>query len=286
MIYNKSNSIRIFCDRVCMKIKEPKETLNDIHEELSSNMEDEVQQLIENGLDEKQAIIKTIQKHGSPQHVVDELSLIYKTRRFILPVFGITAISLLIISVFLISIFYYWNYSLHSQQIHKFSGFLMGLHAESNHDEINEAVKEFVSVHFVDDSFYNDAIWLGVRSIEDQQEYTFVYPPSAGLNIAKYPRTEGIFTQTFFSGVSVNLPNTNIIVDGDIAQVLIKHNVIYIGFFMFLLYWVTFSIWALNNIKYINGKNTMTSTALIVLFNFIGFIIYYKYCPQSRKLSY
>lgn len=267
-------SIHEYCNKICMKIKESKEIVKELHEEMAANMKEHVFQLIESGIEQDKAVETTINKQPPPQQMVNELSSLYRTRKFISAFWGYLTIASAVVGILLVSTFYYWNNNLYSEQMDTLAYGLRNIPAEFVNDGINDDVKAWAA-NIVDKSNNIEAIWLGIRENNGSiQPYDFVYPSSVGLDVSAYPRTDGFFTNSFFSGASIELPNTNVILEADMAQTQMKYNVLLIGLIAIAIYWFSFSLWALKNLAYVTGKHTISAILIIIIFNFIGFLVY------------
>ena len=268
--------IHEFCQKVCFKINESKETKEEIYEELKSNMEEEVIELVKNNFTSAEATKMVLQGYHSPQKMVNKLSEIYKTKKWLNGKLLKLAAFCLIFSIIFISTFYYWNFKYIKLQAEQFFDLLPDT-VEFIENGVSLETEEMIK-YGVDNFLSVQAAMISIVEYEDAYnfngEYQYIYNSKERNRLFEKER-EHIFDFPFY-GISKRIPNSDIIVEAQIKLIQLSNNILYFGIFLFACYWFLFSTWAVSNLKYNHVNKLQLAVVIVLLFNIVGYLFYVK----------
>lgn len=268
--------IHEFCQKVCLKINESKEIKEEIYEELKSNIEEEIIELVKNNFTSAEATKMVLQGYHSPQKMVNELSKIYKTKKWINGKLLNLAAFCLIVGVIFISTFYFWNFKYIKLQAEQFFDLLPDT-AEFIENGVSLETEEMIK-YGVDNFLSVQAAMVSITEYDDAYnfngEYQYIYDSKKRNRLIEKER-EHIYNFPFY-GISKRLPNSNLIVEAQIKLIQLSKNILYFGIILFACYWFLFSSWAISNLKYNNVNKLQLAVVIVLLFNIVGYLFYVK----------
>lgn len=269
-----------YCTQVCLKIDEPISIRNEIYEELNTNINEEVRQLINDGLNSDSATNIVLRKYGTPQVLVNDLAEMYKVKKIInKPLLYFSVISG-VLGILFLSIFYLWNYKIIPHQAQQYTNYLPN--QENNViDGFNEKTKKAINIGVENNSSIQVA-WVGYSSSagEFNDKYDYVYPHEYNLSPTDYKPIDNFWLKSSYYGLSKSLTNSTVEVNAQLIQFELNRNVQLIGAILLVIYWALFSYWAITNIKYRFGFNQRAITLILIL-NILGYYIFNKFLTQK-----
>lgn len=269
---NSTIKINSFCRKVCLKINEPKETKSEIYEELKSNIKEQVIQLVKSNITSDEATRIVLKRYHSPQHMVNELGSIYKTKKIINSKQLYSAILFFICSFVLIITFYFWNFTFLELQARQFYDLLPDTE-EYTENGVSPTTKEMIKFG-VDNSLSVRSVLISIVDGNNEFSGENHYFYSSEESKISSERESNVFYNSFFFGLTKKLLNSDTIVEAEIEQIQLSYNSLYFAIFLFVCYWILFSFWAISNLNYKYQKNKIAAIILVLLFNIIGYIFF------------
>lgn len=269
-----------YCTQVCLKIAEPISIKNEIYEELNTNINEEVRQLTNDGLNSESATNIVLRRYGTPQALVNDLAEMYKVKKILnKPLLYISIISG-VLSILLLSVFYLWNYKIIPNQAHQYTNYLPN--QESNViNGFNEKTKKAINIGVENNSSIQVA-WVGYSNSAGKfnEKYEYVYPNEYNLSPTDYKPIDNFWLKSSYYGLSKSLTNSKVEINAQLIQLELSRNVQIIGAISLVIYWALFTYWAIININYRFGVNQRAITLVLIL-NILGYYILNKFLAKK-----
>lgn len=239
------NKIRKHCLSLSKHLKEPRTLRQELADELASNMEHEVLDLIKSGKTSDEAVTVVLRKFDSPHSFLSAFQGEYRMRKVASPWLLYSSLLFIILGSLIIGFFYYWN------------TFVLDYEAKLYTDRKTDAsYNEKALQLIVEEQKSILAVWAKVRNSQDAPSaaYTYVYPEYLDGNTMAYTRSNNFFYRTSFQGVSMQFHNE--ILELDYAQIRLNGSVFYLGLMLVIFSIIQLIGWGWRQLifKYRMGK--------------------------------
>lgn len=275
-------------DILCHKLNEPHEIVNDFREEMTTNIMASVQELVQSGYSTEEAVAVAIERFGTPQNLVAELSELYRIRKVFAK--GLLTVALLIgiLGILCVSFYFIWNNALAPNGINRVSQQVQqNIMIGNDQNTISEGIKPVLQKS-IDGNPY--LMGVGIRVITSdspsRSPFQYVYPQSVD-----WLEVNGIFLNDFgyFTyGVPTErvweIPGTNKQLFTQFLERRCTPDDLKIGQSFLFLYWGLFAAWGIMNVYY-NRNFKMRWAFLIIFFNVIGYLVYLNSTRRFRSIS-
>lgn len=263
-------------DRLCMKMNESPQEIEDFREEMTSNLKSGVKEWVSRGYMESDAVQKALEHFGETSEIEEELQKLYRIKKIFSGNILRAAIALLLVGVLIVGWFPIWNEILHYEVAKKAFDIVkqeMGTAEQPIREEMRNELK-----HTIANSISITGVVLRIQDdiSKAPQGYpvAYHYPEVQKLDrLNNISFKENLFTYVTSSGTSIAIPGTGKAVSIDLGVKMFNNVTFMIGITMLFGYWILFAVWASMNVYY-RGHGKALWVVSFLLFNVLGYGIY------------
>ncbi|MCR8656080.1 permease prefix domain 1-containing protein [Paenibacillus endoradicis] len=273
---NNQKLIHKYIDRLCNKMNESPQEVNEFREEMINNLMSSVKYWKSKGLGESEAVSKALNSFGEPQEIETELKTLYRIKKVFSGNILKSSIAMLFLGIIIVGWFLYWNELRHYDVADEAFEIVLQEVGTAENPISDTMIKELEQ--YINKSTSVSGVVLRIQ--EDTgiapQDYPIQYKYPENLKLDKLnniPNNEYIFTYIVPSGTNILIPGTNKAISIDVGIHLFNDTTFMIGIILLFGYWILFAVWASMNVYY-KGHGRALLVVLFLLLNVVGYALY------------
>jgi hypothetical protein len=268
--------IHKYIDRLCNKMNESPQEVNEFREEMIMNLTSSVEYWKSKGLGESEAVSKALNSFGEPQEIETELKTLYRIKKVFSGNILKSSIAMLFFGIIILGWFLYWN-EIHHYDVANEAFEIVQQEVGTAENPISDTmIKELEQYINKSKSITGVILRIQEDRVIAPQDYPVQYKYPENLKLDKLnniPSNEYIFTYIVPSGTNIFIPDTNKAISIDVGIHLFSDTTFMIGTTLLFGYWILFAVWASMNVYY-GGHGRALWVVLFLLLNAFGYALY------------